>query len=48
MSATADRVTEQPILLRDDNEGITTLTLNRPRNTMRLSGELLTELQRCA
>ena len=45
MSATADQVTEQPILLREDNGGITTLTLNRPAQYNALSGEMLNELQ---
>ena len=45
MSATADRVTDQPILLRADSDGITTLTLNRPAQYNALSGEMLGELQ---
>jgi len=45
MSATADRVSDQPILLRADSDGVTTLTLNRPAQYNALSGELLTELQ---
>jgi len=35
----------QPILLRDDSDGVTTLTLNRPEQFNALSGELLDELQ---
>ena len=46
MNAKAEGVLEQPILLRDDNEGITTLTLNRPAQYNALSGEMLGELQR--
>ncbi len=45
MSATADEVVDQSILLRDDSDGITTLTLNRPQQYNALSGEMLTELQ---
>ena len=45
MSATANEVTSQPILLRHDDEGVTTLTLNRPAQYNALSSELLTELQ---
>ncbi len=45
MGATADRVVDQSILLREDSEGITTLTLNRPQQYNALSGEMLTELQ---
>lgn len=45
MSAPADQVTDQSILLREDRDGITTLTLNRPAQYNALSGELLTELQ---
>jgi enoyl-CoA hydratase/carnithine racemase len=45
MSATADQVVDQSILLREDSDGITTLTLNRPAQYNALSGELLTELQ---
>jgi enoyl-CoA hydratase/carnithine racemase len=46
MNANADGLLEQPILLREDNEGITTLTLNRPAQYNALSGEMLGELQR--
>ena len=45
MSASADQVIDQSILLRDDSDGITTLTLNRPAQYNALSGELLSELQ---
>ncbi len=45
MSATADQVVDQPILLRADSDGITTLTLNRPSQYNALSGDMLTELQ---
>lgn len=45
MGATADQVVDQSILLREDSDGITTLTLNRPRQYNALSGGMLTELQ---
>ena len=45
MSATADQLLDQSILLRDDSDGITTLTLNRPAQYNALSGEMLKELQ---
>ncbi len=45
MSAPADQVTDEPILLRDDADGIATLTLNRPTQYNALSEALLTELQ---
>jgi enoyl-CoA hydratase/carnithine racemase len=45
MSATADQVADQSILLREDSPGISTLTLNRPQQYNALSGEMLTELQ---
>ena len=45
MSAPADQITDQAILLRDDRDGITTLTLNRPAQYNALSGQMLTELQ---
>jgi enoyl-CoA hydratase/carnithine racemase len=45
MSATADQVTDQPILLRADSDGITTLTLNRPAQYNALSGDMLSDLQ---
>ena len=46
MGATADQMTDSSILLRDDRDGIVTLTLNRPAQYNALSGELLDELQR--
>jgi enoyl-CoA hydratase/carnithine racemase len=45
MNATADEVVDQPVLLREDSDGITTLTLNRPAQYNALSGEMLAELQ---
>ena len=45
MGATADQVVDQSILLREDSDGITTLTLNRPQQYNALSGAMLTELQ---
>ena len=45
MSATADQVVDQPILLRDDSDGIATLTLNRPAQYNALSSAMLDELQ---
>ncbi len=45
MSAPADQVADEPILLRDDADGIATLTLNRPTQYNALSEALLTELQ---
>jgi enoyl-CoA hydratase/carnithine racemase len=45
MSASANQVIDQSILLREDSDGITTLILNRPAQYNALSGELLTELQ---
>ena len=45
MSATADEVIDQPILIRDDDAGVTTLTLNRPAQYNALSGAMLNELQ---
>ncbi len=38
-------ITETPILLRDDSEGIATLTLNRPQQYNALSSAMLAELQ---
>ena len=40
-----DPVTPEPVLLRNDDDGITTLTLNRPAKFNALSEELLTSLQ---
>jgi len=45
MNATADEVVDQSILLREDSDGITTLTLNRPAQYNTLSGEMLSALQ---
>jgi enoyl-CoA hydratase/carnithine racemase len=45
MSVTAADAVDQSILLRDDSDGITTLTLNRPAQYNALSGEMLDELQ---
>ena len=45
MGASADEVVKQTILLREDSDGIVTLTLNRPAQYNALSGEMLTELQ---
>lgn len=47
MNAPADKSLETalPILLREDRDGVTTLTLNRPSQFNSLSEELLTELQ---
>lgn len=45
MSVTAADTIDQSILLRDDSDGITTLTLNRPAQYNALSGEMLDELQ---
>ena len=47
MSATAaaQQVHVEPILLRQDANGIATITLNRPKQYNALSEELLTELQ---
>ncbi len=45
MSAPADQVTDEPILLRDDADGIATLTLNRPAQYNALSEAMLTGLQ---
>ena len=36
---------EQPVLLREDPEGVTTLTMNRPQQMNLLTGEMLTALQ---
>ena len=45
MHAIAKTVTGQPVLLRQDSNGIATLTLNRPQHYNALSLSLLTELQ---
>jgi len=45
MNANASEVSTEAILLREDANGICTLTLNRPRQYNALSGELLSELQ---
>jgi enoyl-CoA hydratase/carnithine racemase len=45
MNANADEMNQQPILLREDDAGITTLTLNRPAQYNALSTEMLGELQ---
>ena len=45
MSATADQLTAESILLRDDRDGITTLTLNRPAQYNALSSTMLDALQ---
>ena len=45
MNANAEAVSEKSILLREDNEGVTTLTLNRPAQYNALSSEMLAELQ---
>lgn len=42
-----DPAGERPLLLREDSEGITTLTLNRPEQYNALSEEMLTALQEC-
>lgn len=44
MSTAAEALTEQPILLRSDMQGITTLTLNRPSQFNALSSEMLSAL----
>ncbi len=45
MSATADSLNDQDILLRDDRDGIVTLTLNRPAQYNALSSDMLDALQ---
>jgi enoyl-CoA hydratase/carnithine racemase len=45
MSANPTEVTSEPILLREDENGIATLTLNRPKQYNALSSALLADLQ---
>ena len=45
MSASADQITSEAILIRDDRDGVTTLTLNRPAQYNALSGDMLDALQ---
>ncbi len=45
MSTSTDPITAAPILLRSDDDGIVTLTLNRPAQYNALSGDLLSSLQ---
>jgi enoyl-CoA hydratase/carnithine racemase len=45
MNASVDKINAAPILLREDNDGIATLTLNRPAQYNALSGAMLAELQ---
>ena len=45
MLASVNGVKEQTILLREDNNGVTTLTFNRPRQYNALSEEMLSLLQ---
>jgi enoyl-CoA hydratase/carnithine racemase len=45
MSAIADKMVDESILLREDSDSITTLTLNRPAQYNALSGDMLAELQ---
>ena len=47
MSATADQLTDsaEPILLREDDQGVVTLTLNRPAQYNALSSAMLDALQ---
>ena len=37
---------QEPILLREDRDGICTLTLNRPQQMNLLNGEMLSALQK--
>ncbi len=45
MSQPSPAATDEPILLRQDRDGVTTLTLNRPRQFNALSEEMLAALQ---
>ena len=45
MSASADQLQSEGILLREDRDGVATLTLNRPAQYNALSGEMLDALQ---
>lgn len=45
MSASADEVIDQSVLLRENSGAVTTLTLNRPAQYNALSAQMLTELQ---
>ena len=45
MSMSADQLQSEAILLRDDRDGVATLTLNRPAQYNALSGEMLDALQ---
>jgi enoyl-CoA hydratase/carnithine racemase len=45
MSISIDQITPAPVLLRSDEDGIATLTLNRPAKYNALSAELLAGLQ---
>jgi enoyl-CoA hydratase/carnithine racemase len=46
MATNTDPITPEPVLLRSDDDGIVTLTLNRPAQYNALSEELLISLQR--
>ena len=45
MSASTDTMTPAPVLLRHDEDGVATLTLNRPAQYNALSEDLLKSLQ---
>jgi len=45
MSVSAGEMSAQPILLRSDSDGITTLTLNRPDQYNPLSAEMMSQMQ---
>jgi enoyl-CoA hydratase/carnithine racemase len=45
MNSSANEVTQTDVLLQNNQDGIATLTLNRPQQYNALSGELLTALQ---